>query len=84
MELPDGYVPKPDETALLYLADKLSRGAWNVTPKDRLDILRADLAGNPQAFRSAEKRLGHAQAILDMLLEKYGITYRDIIPAQEE
>ena len=32
MDLPEDYVPQPDELALLYLADKLSRGGQTVPP----------------------------------------------------
>jgi CTP:molybdopterin cytidylyltransferase MocA len=78
MDLPDGYEPKPDALALLYLADKLCRSETVVPIDKTLETLTSRFSDNPEALSGAEKRLARAREILAMLTEKYGITYQDI------
>jgi putative nucleotidyltransferase with HDIG domain len=78
MDLPDDYSPEPDETALLYLADKLSRHGKIATLDETLTALRARFADDPDALAHAEKRMARAHAILEMLNKYYGIKYNDI------
>ena len=75
MELPDDYVPEPDATALLYLADKLSHDGRTVRPAERLSEIRSRHAENADALSGAERRMAHAQAILEMLERRFGITF---------
>jgi hypothetical protein len=78
MDLPVDYSPEPDEAALLYLADKLSRYGKTTSVEDTLTSLRTRYASDPGALARAEKRMTHAHAILEMLKEKYDIKYNDI------
>ncbi len=78
MDLPGGYSPTLDETALLYLADKLSRYGKISTIEETLVALRPRFTDNPAALAYAEKRLEYAQTILDVLRNSYEITYDDI------
>ncbi|SHI21412.1 CTP:molybdopterin cytidylyltransferase MocA [Sporobacter termitidis DSM 10068] len=83
MDLPEDYVPQPDEAALLYLADKLCRAGARAPVGRTRQALQARFAGNPEALAMAMKRMDRAQQILDMLRERYGVTYRDMdIPAE--
>ncbi|NLA88075.1 MAG: HD domain-containing protein [Clostridiales bacterium] len=78
MDLPKDYSPEPDETALLYLADKLSRHGRITTPEETLSVLRARFAHDPDALAGAKARMTWAHAILDLLYNSYEITYDDI------
>jgi CTP:molybdopterin cytidylyltransferase MocA len=84
MELPEGYVPKPDAPALLYLADKLSRGGRIVPPDVTREERRVRYAADPEALARADRKMAHAEAILQLLGARFGITYGDIadIPAE--
>jgi hypothetical protein len=78
MDLPGDYSPKPDETALLYLADKLSRYGKITTFEETLDVLRTRYASDPEALGHAERRIENARMILEMLQNRFKITYQDI------
>ncbi len=78
MDLPGDYSPEPDETALLYLSDKLFRYGKITTVDETLTKLRARYAGDPDALAGATKRMAHAGMILDMLQNRYEITFKDI------
>ena len=78
MALPEGYVPKADEMALLYLADKISRGGRIVPPDVTREERRVRYAGDPEALARAEQKMADAEAILRHLDSAYGITYADI------
>jgi CTP:molybdopterin cytidylyltransferase MocA len=84
MDPPDNSSPEPDEGALLYLADKLSRNGKITAPEATLSALEARFAGDPAALAGAAERMRHAQTILDMLQNRYGITYRNISAALDE
>jgi hypothetical protein len=84
MDLPGDYSPKPDETALLYLADKLSRYGMITTFEEGLETLRKRYAGDPEALGHAENRIEHARMILEMLQNRFKITYQDITGALSE
>ncbi len=79
MDLPDGYEPDVSALSLLYLADKLSRGGQLLLPSDTLDSVKKRFRGNKQAIDNAAGRLDRAQAILDMLRDRYGIQASDIL-----
>jgi molybdenum cofactor cytidylyltransferase len=81
MDLPEGYLPKPDALSLLYLADKLSRDGRFVPVYVTREELKRRFDGNPAALARADIRMARAQSILDMLRERYGISYQDIAPA---
>ncbi len=75
MDLPDNYMPKPNELALLYLADKLSRDGSIISIEKTLDDQRLRYADDPIALDHAIRRMAHARMILDMLREQYKIDY---------
>jgi hypothetical protein len=79
MQLPDDYEPAPDEMALLYLSDKLTKKDKVITLEDRLADFSNRFAGDPAALAGARARLARAQAILDMLDSRYGIKTEDIL-----
>lgn len=81
MDLPGDYTAKIDELSLLYLADKLARNGETVPPAKTLENLSVRYADNPAAIIHARQRLAHAQAILDLLDARYGITLADILSA---
>jgi hypothetical protein len=84
MDLPGDYQPKPDETALLYLADKLSRSGKTVPVEDTLAEIKTRFAGDPDALSQAEKRMARAQMILDMLHDRFMIHYTDLAQRQAD
>jgi molybdenum cofactor cytidylyltransferase len=84
MDLPEAYHPAPDETALLYLADKLARYGKIVPIEETRAGLQTRFADDPAALAHAETRMRHAQMILDMLHAQYKIEYADIAPLQPD
>ena len=67
MDLPDEAVgtphevrPLPDEAQIVYLADKLVKGAQVVALQERLEAKVDDLRGEPEAEAHARARLGRA------------------------
>jgi putative nucleotidyltransferase with HDIG domain len=60
-----------DEGAVVYLADKLVRGATRVSLDERFAQAFAHFAGDPAALAGARQRFADAQAILHVV-ESYG------------
>jgi CTP:molybdopterin cytidylyltransferase MocA len=78
MDLPDDYIPKPDEMSLLYLSDKLSRHGKISSIEETNAVLKARFADDPAALAHAKARMDRANAILDMLKDRYKIGLEDI------
>lgn len=84
MDLPGDYGPKPDETALLYLADKLFRDGEISSIDETTARLRTRYAGDSDALARAAQRMAHARMILEMLQNTYKISYQEISGAPVE
>lgn len=78
MDLPEGLHDSTMETVILFLADKLHRRGDLCSLQKTLDNLQLRFKDDPEALFRAQKRMDCAQSILDMLENRYEITFSDI------
>ena len=78
MDLPDKPAEGIDEAQLVYLADKLCRRGTLVKLEDTLREMTQKFSDNPASLAHIKRRIGGAQAIMDMLRTRHGIDYDDI------
>lgn len=78
MDLPEGLCDSTLETVILFLADKLHRRGNLCSVQKTLEGHRLRFKDDPDALFRAQKRMDCAQSILDMLENRYEISFSDI------
>jgi molybdenum cofactor cytidylyltransferase len=73
MDRPEGIDFRPDEAALLYLADKLVREDKIVPLEETLRRAEERFADNPEALDNARRRIAAAADIARRLQAEYGV-----------
>ena len=74
----DNPITDITESELLYLADKLCRRGKLVRLEDSMKDLSLRFSSDHEAFETAERRMGAAQTILEILTGRYGISIDNI------